>query len=174
MIASYRHIKSLMRSFCRTRTSKQRFEHDQPNNAVKYVSTIKRSFKAQCSFTVLSSVNNVVGFYICVVKSGQVINPVVDRIAESEVYVTASGSRPDASFVQAIIELEENDKVYLAVENVTATNAVTITFLNLVIEQTVSLPFSCLFTAERQRRWLILQEMDLLLLLVTELATSVR
>lgn len=117
----------------------QRFTHDAANNAVEYVSTVPRKCKVQCQFTLTANNNNVIGFYIAVVRAGNPINPNVDVIAESETYVTASGTRPDSSFVQAIVDLNFGDKVYAALENKTTATNVIITFMNMIVEQSVSL-----------------------------------
>lgn len=117
----------------------QRFSHDAANNAVEYVSTIPRRCKVQCQFALTANNNNIIGFYIAVVRAGNPINPNVDVVPESETYVTASGTRPDSSFVQAIVDLNFGDKVYVALENKTSATNVTVSFLNLIAEQSVSL-----------------------------------
>jgi hypothetical protein len=116
----------------------QRWTHDAANNAVTYASTVPRRVKAHASFTLTGSANNVIGFYIGKCLSGNAIDPTADRISESEVYVTVSGSRPDSGFVQAIIDLAVGDRVYCIVQNTSSTADVTVQFLNLIVEPIVS------------------------------------
>jgi len=70
------------------------------------------------------------------VKRGALINPDLDKIDESESYFTTSGIRPDSSSVQAVVELTKDDEVYFIVQNTSATNDITIEFINLIIERT--------------------------------------
>lgn len=113
----------------------QKFTHIPLENAVQYTSSVSRIFRVLITFNLLSTNNNVLGFYIGVNRGGA-INPTADRISESELYVTASGTRPDAGAIQAIVELNQDDKVYMIVQNTTATNNITIGFMNMTIERT--------------------------------------
>ena len=116
----------------------QRWTHDAANNAVVYASAVPRRVKAQASFTIRGSANNVIGVYLAKCESGNSIVPDTDRISESEVYVAMSGSRPDSAFVQAILDVTEGDRVYCIVQNTSSTADVTVEFLNLIVEQAVS------------------------------------
>ena len=113
----------------------QKFTHVPANNSMRYDSTIPRLFRVLATFTCLSGNNNIIGIYIGV-KRGVSIDPDADRILESEVYLTTSGARPDVGAVQALVELNQNDEVYMIVKNTSATNDITIEFLNMVIERT--------------------------------------
>lgn len=113
----------------------QKFTHVLANNSMRYDSTIPRLFRILATFTVLSGTNNIIGLYIGV-KRGDSIDPDADRVSESEVYLTTSGSRPDAAAVQALTILNQNDEVYFIVQNTSATNDITIEFINLTIERT--------------------------------------
>lgn len=113
----------------------QRFTHDSVNNAVTYTSSVERTFKVQCTFTLLGNTNNVIGTYLGVARSGNAINPTLDRITESEVYITANGSRPDSGAVQAFVNLSQGDRVYLITQNTSGTQNVTYVFLQMTIER---------------------------------------
>ena len=114
----------------------QKFTLIQDRNSLRYDSSIKRLFKVVCTFTLIAGQNNIIGVYIGKKPAGSVINTTNDRIEESEVYITTSGSRPDAASVQALVELEENDEVYVIVQNTNSTNNITVEFMNLIIERT--------------------------------------
>jgi len=116
----------------------QRFEHVSADNAVRYTSAIPRRVKAQASFSVTAPNNNVLGIYIGKCTSGNGLDPDADRISESEVYITASGTRPDAGFVQALIDINDGDKLYIIVQNQTSASDITVVFLNMIVEQAVS------------------------------------
>jgi hypothetical protein len=113
----------------------QKFTHVPANNSIRYDSTIPRLFRVLSTFTCLSGNNNIIGIYIGVKRGGS-IDPDADRISESEVYFTTSGARPDVGAVQALVELNQNDEVYMIVQNTSSTNDITIEFLNMVIERT--------------------------------------
>lgn len=117
------------------RSISQKFEAVVGNSSAKYISSVPRLMRVQISGSFTSTQNNIIGFYVGV-KKGETIIPETDLIAESEDYVTASGTRPDDFFVQAIVELEQNDEVYLITENASATNAVTVQYMHSIIERT--------------------------------------
>jgi len=113
----------------------QKFSHILANNSVRYDSNRPRLMRVLITFTILSGNNNIIGVYIGV-KKGANINPDADRISESEVYITTNGSRPDAGSIQAIVELNQHDEVYMIVQNTSATNDITVVFMNMTIERT--------------------------------------
>lgn len=113
----------------------QKFVVVTANTSTRYISTVPRLMRVQISISFTSSQNNIIGFYVGV-KKGASIVPATDRIQESEVYLTSSGTRPDTAFIQAIVELEEDDEVYLITENRTATNSVTVQFMQMIVERT--------------------------------------
>jgi hypothetical protein len=114
----------------------QKFTHILARNAMRYDSTIPRLFRIQCTFSETAPNNNIIGFYIGVKKGGGTHTPVVDRILESEVYVTSNGTRPDIGVCQALVFLEQNDEVYLITENETSVGDVTVSYFNMIIERT--------------------------------------
>lgn len=116
----------------------QRFEHVPADNALRYTSAVPRRVKAQVSFSLLAPTNNVIGVYIGKCTSGNGLHPATDRITESEIYITANGSRPDSGFAQAIMDINDGDKLYLIVENSSGTGDITVTFANMIVEQAVS------------------------------------
>jgi hypothetical protein len=69
------------------------------------------------------------------VNKGGAINPSADRISESEAYInTPQSGRADAAAIQALVQLDPNDRVYMIVQNTTSTANVTVEFMNLVIK----------------------------------------
>jgi hypothetical protein len=116
----------------------QRFEHVLADNAVRYISAVPRRVKAQVSFSIEGPNNNIIGVYIGKCTSGNGLDPDADRISESEVYVTTSGARPDAGFVQALVDVADGDKLYIIVQNTSGTGDVTVNFMNMIVEQAVS------------------------------------
>jgi hypothetical protein len=114
---------------------RQRFTHIQDGNAARYDSTIRRTFKVQAGLSLTAPVNNVVGVYIAIARAGGGFVPDTDKIDESEVYTTTSGSRPDSVFVQALTQLEDGDRVYCLVQNTSGTGNITVNFLNLIITE---------------------------------------
>jgi hypothetical protein len=115
----------------------QRFLLDDTIGAVEYVSSVSNLFKIQLSFSILSGVNNIIGIYLGINRTGGVLDPDADRIPESEVYITASGTRPDAAFIQCAAYLEQGDRVYMIVQNKSATTNITVQFANMIIEKSV-------------------------------------
>jgi hypothetical protein len=111
----------------------QRFNHDLDNNSLQYISTNSRVCSITVGLTFLAPTNNVIGFYIGINRGGA-IDPDADRISESEVYVTANGSRPDNAFFQTLTTINLNDKVYIIVQNKSGTGDVTVEFCNLLIQ----------------------------------------
>lgn len=115
-------------------TRNQKFTYIPINNSLRYDSTIPRLFKVFITFSVLSGNNNIIGCCIGVKKSTNVFNPDNDRISESEIYLTTSGSRPDAGAIQSIIELEKDDEVYMIVQNTNNTTNIRVGFMNMTIQ----------------------------------------
>ena len=114
----------------------QRFTHDSANNAVQYVSSVTRTFRVLMTFSLTSTQNNIIGVYIGVNRDGDAIDADADRVSESEINITAAGSRPDTGSVQCLTTLNENDKVYGIVQNTSSNGDITVIFLNLIIEAT--------------------------------------
>lgn len=114
----------------------QKFTHIQERNSLRYESTIKRLFRVSVTFTLLAPQNNVIGVYIGKTSSGTTQDGDLDRRTESEVYITTTGSRPDAAAIQTILELEHGDEVYMIVQNTSGTGNVTVQFMNMIIERT--------------------------------------
>jgi hypothetical protein len=95
----------------------QRFAHDAANNTLEYLSSVPRIFKIQVPHTTFAGNNNVVNSYIGVTPSGGTENPAVDFIESSISSVTTNGTRPERGFSQAIVTLNQGDKVYFIGEN---------------------------------------------------------
>jgi hypothetical protein len=113
----------------------QHFNHDADNNALRYIGEENAVFHINASFTLIpASTNQKYGIYIGVNKGGA-IDATADRISESEVYIsTPQTGRSDAAAVQALVQLEPNDRVYIIAQNVTGTANVTFEFLNIIIK----------------------------------------
>lgn len=111
----------------------QRLVHDAPNNTLEYTSSVSRIFKILMPYTVFAGNNNVVGVYIAVTRAGNIEDPNTDALIDSEMYTTTNGSRPIGGTSQAIVTLNQGDKVYPVVENENG-NTVRVEFLNMIIE----------------------------------------
>ena len=111
------------------------FAHVQADNSLQLTGAAG-VFIAQMSFSVKAGNNNKVGVYLGVNKTGT-IDATADRISSSEVYVTTEGTaaqdRPVAAAVQALVELDPNDKVYGIVQNTSGTTDITVEFMNLIV-----------------------------------------
>jgi len=96
------------------------------DNRAQYVGSIMRDFKITASVSLTSGNNNAIGVYIA--KNGTEIN-------ESETYVTTSSAgRIENCICQVITTLADTDYIELFVENATATNNITVTDINLIVE----------------------------------------
>lgn len=115
----------------------QRFAHVLADNALRYTSAVPRRVKVQCSFSCEASNNNVIGVFIGKCTSGNGLDPANDRVLESEVAVTTNGlgSRPDSGFAQALVDINEDDKLYLIVQNTSGAGNVIVRFMNMLVEQ---------------------------------------
>lgn len=118
-----------------TVTLNQKFTHILAANSMRYTSSITKIFKIIATFTVNSGNNNRVGVYLGI-KNGPTFAPDTDRIEESEVYVTTNGNRPVVGAVQSIIEMNQNDEIYMIVQNENSATDITVEFLNMTIEVT--------------------------------------
>lgn len=116
-------------------STNQKFAHVLARNSVQYTSSVPRIFRIVCSFSLIAANNNIVGVYIGV-KRGASVDPDADRISESEIYITTTSTRPDAGVVQCITTLNEDDEVYLIVQNTSSSNDITVGFMNLIAERT--------------------------------------
>jgi hypothetical protein len=122
-----------------TSNNLQRFAHNSSSNTIQYLSTIPKVFNISTSLSFFSSQNNVLGFYLGVSRNSNAAlnsnSALTDRLSESEVYITATGTRPDACFLQALTTLSNNDRVYLICQNTTAGNPVTVTQFNMLAHE---------------------------------------
>jgi hypothetical protein len=116
----------------------QRFTHSDATNSLCYTSSVTRRFVMTCTFSLTSSNNNVIEFALAVFRCDESQVPASDVLSETTMSVVASGSRPDAGTVQGVVELAEGDAVYLVARNTGATNQITVSYLNLIIQQAVS------------------------------------
>lgn len=110
----------------------QRFEHVQSENSIQYKSPVSRLFKIQASLSVLGPNNAVLGLYIGVCRSPGPLTPNEDRIEESEIYLTTSGSKPDSALTQSLVSLNEGDRVYCIAQNTSGTGDITVQAVNLI------------------------------------------
>ena len=96
------------------------------NNRATYTGAITRTFRAVATLSLSSGNNQKIGTYIA--KNGTVIT-------ESEIYTdtTGNGDLLNAT-IQALVSLSTNDYLEVWIENDTATNNITVTDLNMIIE----------------------------------------
>ena len=110
------------------------FTIDQANNAIEYTGE-GGVFLVTMTFSIKAGNNDRIGVYIAK-NTGGAINPSDDRISESEVYITTSGTaaqdRPVAASVQALLELSQGDKLYGIVQNTSSTTNILVNFMNLI------------------------------------------
>lgn len=96
------------------------------DNRATYTGSIERIFSVTATMSVTSGNNNQIGMYVA--KNGVII-------PESETYMTTNGSgRAEAASIQALVTLTTDDYIEIFVENATATNDITVTDLNVVIQ----------------------------------------
>ena len=115
-------------------------EHVQDGNVLQVVGD-GGSFHVVATGTVESANNAIVGIYLAVARDpGAALNPgpagpaPSDRLSESEVYVNMSGTaRPTPFAVQALVDLDPGDRVYVIVQNRNGTADITVEFLHLTV-----------------------------------------
>lgn len=108
------------------------FIHVQDGNALQYTGRGGK-FHIIGTVSLTSGVNNVLGVYIAINRNpGTPLNPDADRISESEVYMTSSGTRPEPATVQTLEELRPGDRVYLIVQNRNNNVDITVEFMKLI------------------------------------------
>lgn len=105
------------------------------SNRLQYTSDIPKQVSIQLSGTATSAANNVVGTYIGICRNGNTIDPTADRISESEMYTTMTGTRPEGVFCQCITTLGSGDRIYAITQNTTAINDVTYSFMNFIVRE---------------------------------------
>jgi hypothetical protein len=102
----------------------QKFSHS--DNRLTYTGGLIRDFQVSVTTSLTSGNNNVIGVYVA--KNGAII-------AESEMYGTTSSSgRAESISCQTILEMEENDYIEIWVENNTATQNITVEYMNVIIK----------------------------------------
>ena len=104
-------------------------------NRLKYTSELPRQIKIEANMTLTCAANNSVGAYICIKRGGGTPNPVLDKISDSESYITTNGTRPDFVGIHTITSIGKDDLVYLAVENKLNVNNITVERINLIITE---------------------------------------
>jgi hypothetical protein len=102
----------------------QKFSHS--NNRLTYTGGLIRDFQVSVTTSLTSGNNNVIGVYVA--KNGTIIT-------ESEMYgTTSSAGRAESISCQTILEMEENDYIEIWVENNTATQNITVEYMNVIIK----------------------------------------
>ena len=110
------------------------FIKDPSTNSLKYTGSSGR-FHVIATLDFFTEVsNNTCGFYI-----GKNTDPAsglsadADRISESEIYIDCpSSSKPVAGAIQAIIDLETDDRIFFIVQNKTAAKNITVEFMKFI------------------------------------------
>lgn len=96
------------------------------NNRLTYGGATLRDFRASVVATFTSGANDKIGIYVA--KNGTVL-------AESEIYATANASgRAENIMCQTIAQMAQNDYFEIFVENDAATNNITVSDMNVIIE----------------------------------------
>lgn len=96
------------------------------NNRATYIGALANLFKITATISLLSGNTNQISVYVA--KNGIVI-------PESEVSGTASGTgKSENIVVQSLVELEQNDYIEIFVENDTSVTDITVTELNVIIQ----------------------------------------
>lgn len=102
----------------------QKFSHS--DNRLTYTGGLIRDFQVSVTTSLTSGNNNVIGVYVA--KNGTIIT-------ESEMYgTTSSAGRAESISCQTILEMEENDYIEIWVENNTATQNITVEYMNVIIK----------------------------------------
>lgn len=102
----------------------QKFSHS--DNRLTYTGALTRSFRVTVSATISSTNGNVIGLYVA--ENGAVVG-------NSESYTTANAAgKAENCFCQTVVELSTNDYVEVYVENETAANNITVTYMSVIIE----------------------------------------
>jgi len=110
------------------------FIKDPSTNSLKYTGSSGR-FHVIATLDFFTEVsNNTCGFYI-----GKNTDPAsglsadADRISESEIYIDCpSSSKPVAGAIQAIVDLETDDRIFFIVQNKTAAKNITVEFMKFI------------------------------------------
>jgi len=102
----------------------QKFSHS--DNRLTYTGGLIRDFQVSVTTSLTSGNNNVIGVYVA--KNGTILT-------ESEMYgTTSSAGRAESISCQTILEMEENDYIEIWVENNTATQDITVEYMNVIIK----------------------------------------
>lgn len=111
------------------------FIKDPSSNSLKYTGPGAR-FHVIATFNFITGSQDICGFYI-----GKNTNPLgsldpdADRISESEIYInsTSSSAQPVAGAIQAVLDLETDDRVFFIVQNKDAAKNITVQFLKFTV-----------------------------------------
>lgn len=116
------------------------FGHQQAGN-VLHLTGAGGTFHIQATGSVQSGNNVVIGVYLAVSRDPEAaLDPGVagsaasDRLSQSEVHVTMPGTaRPTPFAIQSIVDLDEDDRVYVVVQNRNGTQDIVVEFLHLAV-----------------------------------------
>jgi hypothetical protein len=112
------------------------FTYSSVDHTLQYTGTTSKIFKCSCSLSMSVSGNNrKLGAYLGIDTNGGALVPDDDRITESEVYTIASAGRNEAVGIFFMRQLNQNDRVYLIVQNDTSTDNITVEFFNLILTE---------------------------------------
>lgn len=115
----------------------QRFTLDAANNALEYNNAISGLFVVTATISLTSGNNKNIGVYIARSADGT-INAPTDIITTSENYTNTDGTRPETLTVQSFVELDQGNKIYIALENDSDTTNITVKYMNLIVQKAVS------------------------------------
>lgn len=92
------------------------------------------TFHITTSLSMLSDNNNVLGAYIAIHHGSSTLTPILDVFEKGENNVTmASSAKPVNMFCQMVASLTSGDRIYVAIENMTAVKDILVSYFSLII-----------------------------------------
>lgn len=111
-----------------------RFSHNEADNTLEYVGVIERTFLISISFSAEATDGDDRYVFYVAVNRGGALNPPGDVLQESTSAInTRPPSQAGAATVQALVTLQPNDRIYLAVENTSGDDNIVIAYMNTII-----------------------------------------
>ena len=111
------------------------FAKDASTNSLKY-SGSGGLFHVVATFNFFSGSQNLCGFYIGRNTSEfTALDANADRLSETEIYINASSAstQPVGGTIQAVLQLNKNDRVFFIVQNKDAAHIITVEFLKFTV-----------------------------------------
>jgi hypothetical protein len=116
-------------------------------HGLRYISSIPKTFlvSLNCSLSTAVNQEKTCGLYIAThdvsdIAQGSVavgdVTPATDGISTTEIYNTTSSARDVAYSTQYLVELTKDTLVYPIIENITDTENIVVSFMNMIIQKT--------------------------------------